>query len=131
MSAVDASSPDTPSSHDATQQFTAVRMPIEEPIDGREEALQKLKGCSHTELHRARKRHRRALESLENGGYSSLPDDTRERLRGQLRGNLDILNHALDSAHSEPVETEETQPESAETAFLDRLRTVLQNLWSA
>lgn len=129
MSAVDASSPETASSP-ATQQAIAVRMPIEEPVNDREEALRKLKACSHTELHRARKRHRRALESLGNGGYNSLSDSTRERLRGQLRGNLDLLNQALESDGSESVEEDTSQEQTSDATLLGRLKDSLRRLWS-
>lgn len=75
-------------------------MPIEEPIDNVEEAVQKLQKCSSTELRRARQRHRRALESLRQGGYTALSESTKTQLIEHLRRNLKALNDALDPASS-------------------------------
>jgi len=130
MDAVDTSSPQSSSSGDGSQRLAAIRMPIEEPVEDFDEAVQKLKQCSSTELHRARKRHRRALDSLGNGGYSSLSDATRERLHGQLRRNLDLLNQALESDRSGSVENDDSESRSTNTALLARLRNVFQNMWS-
>jgi len=129
MTAKDAPSPESTSpSPGAGQRFSAVRMPIEEPVEDFDAAVEELRQCSSTELHRARTRHRRALESLQNGGYHSLSAKTREHLVGRLRNNLAALNQALDDASAQAngsTETNDDQPSS----FSSRFRTLFQGLW--
>lgn len=129
MNAVDTSSSSSSSSDNASQRLAAVRMPIEEPVDDFDEAVQKLKQCSSTELRRARQHHRRALESLREGGYSALPDSTRDHLMGRLGRNLKALNHALDATAS-PSETDDvSDPPEDESSLSSHFRALFQALW--
>lgn len=127
MNALD-TSPDSSSTLDGSQRFAAARMPIEEPIDDLDHAVRKLKQCSTTEIRRARQRHRRAIESLQEGGYNALSDATRNHLLNRLRRNLKALNHALDA-----TTTSESQPPSDADgdggSFSSRLRAFVQGLW--
>ena len=119
-------STDTSSSPGISQRFAAVRLPIEEPVQDFDEAIAKLKQCDSTELRRARKHHRRALESLRNGGYSCLSDATREHLADRLRKNLNALSHVLDtSASPEP----NYEPASESTSISSRFRSLFKGLW--
>lgn len=105
-------------------------MPIEEPVEDFEDAVQKLRQCSSTELRRARQHHRRALESLQHGGYSGLSEATREHLVGRLRTNLKALNHALDTTAAASDESPpRSESESSEDSFSSRFRTFFQGLW--
>lgn len=100
-------------------------MPIEGPVDDLESAVQKLKCCSTTELRRARQHHRRALESLKNGGYTSLSESTRDDLITHLRQNVTALNRALESdSPSRSAGTTTSSP-----PFWARLREIFQMLW--
>ena len=130
------SAPNTTSSQQSTttqqptQRFSAVRMPIEEPVEDFADAVEKLQRCSSTELRRARQHHRRALESLRQGGYSALSDNTREDLIAQLRSNLRALNQALEttaSTNEHADDRTETQPSG--NSFSSRFRTLFQGLW--
>jgi hypothetical protein len=133
--------PDTPSSEppsssrDASQRFAAVRMPIEEPVADFADAVQKLQQCDSADLRRARQHHRRALESLQNGGYSGLSDATRKRLVGRLRANLKALNHVLDASGSAdaPSSDEEGESDGEEErrteSISSHFRTLFQALW--
>jgi hypothetical protein len=127
MNALDTSS-DSSSALDAAQRFAAVRMPIEEPVDDLNDAVRKLRQCSSTELRRARRHHRRAIESLQQGGYNALSASTRDHLLNRLRRNLKALNHALDA-----TTTSESQPPSDADgdgeSFSSRLRAFVQGLW--
>jgi len=114
------------SSSDTRQRFAAVRLPIEEPVRDVDEAIAKLRQCDSTELRRARKHHRRALTSLQNGGYSCLSDATREHLSNRLRKNLDALNHVL----SVPADAErEYEPSSDASSMSSRFRAFFKGLW--
>lgn len=121
-------------SRNASERFSAVRMPVEEPIEDVEDAVQKLKQCSTTEIHRARQHHRRALESLKNGGYSSLSDSTRERLLDHLQTNLEALNQAMDAddaiSGNEGREVPSAQTQKEEQSFSARLHSFLRKMWS-
>lgn len=124
------------SSPSGSQRFSAVRMPVDEPIDDLEDAVQKLKQCSSTELRRARQHHRRALESLQNGGYTSLSDSTRARLTDHLRENLEALNLALEpddipspNGSLQSEEAESTGP--SDESFSSRVKNLIQGLWSS
>ena len=124
------------SSRSGSQRFSAVRMPVDEPIDDLEDAVQKLKQCSSTELHRARQHHRRALESLQNGGYTSLSDSTRARLVDHLRDNLEALNLALEpddvpSSNGSPRSEGTKQTEDSEASFSTRVKKFIRRLWSS
>jgi hypothetical protein len=113
-------SPNTP------RRLAAVRLPIDEPIRDADDAVAKLRQCDSTELHRSRKHHRRALESLQNGGYSCLSDRTREDLADRLRENLNALNQVLDAnATAEP--NYDTSSESASVS--SRFRAFFNGLW--
>jgi len=130
MNPTDTPSSQSPSSsRDASQRFAAVRMPIEEPVENFADAVQKLKQCHSTDLRRARQHHRRALESLQNGGYSGLSDATREHLVGRLRTNLKALNHVLDTASSSEDPPPSTKTEERADSFSSRFRTFFQSLW--
>jgi len=128
MDAVDTSSSHSSSSGDGSQRLAAVRMPIEEPIDDLDEAVEKLKQCSSTELRRARQHHRRALGSLQEGGYNALPESTRDHLIGRLRRNLEALNHALDETSNSD---EPDAPDASEemSSCSSRFRAFVQSLW--
>lgn len=129
MSALDTSSPQSPPSRDTSQRFSAVRLPIEEPVDDFERTVEKLRTCSSTDLRRARQHHRRAIESLQEGGYSALSESTRSRLLARLRSNLKALNHALDTR---PSASDAPAPSDAHTnngSFSDRFYTFFQGLW--
>lgn len=131
------SSEPSPSSREAAQRFSAVRMPIEEPVADFSEAVEKLRACDSADLRRAREHHRRALDSLENGGYSGLSDATREQLMERLRTNLKALNHVLDAPSPNSSDCPSTSGDierSRDTAdpndsFSSRFRTFFQNLW--
>lgn len=129
MNAVDTSTPNSASSRDASRRFAAVRLPIEEPIGDLDEAVRKLKECSSTELRRARQHHRRALESLGQGGYSALSDSTRDHLIGRLRHNLKALNRALDAPSSAPDTSDPSDATEEETSFSSRFRAFFRGLW--
>lgn len=94
-SATPPSSPN--SSHSSGDTFSSVQFPLEEPLSDLEEAVHKLEQRPSDELRRARKHHRRALESLHNGAYDALSDRTRERLLKRLHTNLEALKRALDT----------------------------------
>lgn len=131
MNALDTShSESLAASRDASQRFTAVRLPVEKPVEDVEDAVKKLKTCTSTELRRARQHHRRAIESLQDGGYSALPEDTRDDLLSHLRRNLEALNRALDarssSSHSSSTASETTK--DADT-FFDHVRAFFRRLW--
>lgn len=129
MKSPDTSSPDTPStSPDPSQRLAAVRMPIEEPVEGFEDAVQKLRQCSSTELRRARQHHRRALESLRDGGYNALSKATRAHLTGRLRTNLKALNHVLDATPADSSADAASAEEDADS-FSSRFRAFFQSLW--
>jgi len=124
------------SSRSGSQHFSAVRMPIEEPIGDLDDAVQKLKQCSSTELHRARQHHRRALESLENGGYTALSDSTRAHLIDHLRDNLEALNLALEPndspSSSDTSGTEEATPSTdVDASLATRVKRFVRRLWSS
>lgn len=117
------------SSIGSPQRFFAVRMPIEEPVKNTDEAVAKLRQCDSTELRRARKHHRRALESLQNGGYSCLADATRTHLAARLRNNLDALNQALNTSAAPSDATEEPDPTPDSPSISSRFRAFFQGLW--
>lgn len=118
------------SSTEGAQRFSAVRMPIEEPIDDLDEAVQKLNNCSSTELRRARQHHQRAVEALQNGGYNALSDATRDHLLKRLRNNLEALNRALDTSNtSRDADPAKSSPETAPTSFSSRFRAFFEGLW--
>lgn len=131
----DTSVQSTSSSRSGPQSFAAVRMPVEVSGDDLETAVRKLKQCSTTELHRARQHHRRAIESLKNGGYSALSESTRNRLTSHLQENLEALNLALDlndtspDGPSDPEETEQTK--DSEASLSGRVKTFVRGLWSS
>lgn len=77
--------------------FQTVQLPIEGPVSDVDEAVQKLKQCAPSELQRARRHHRRALEALHTGGYKSLTGNTRQQLIRRLQRGLEALNRALDA----------------------------------
>ena len=133
MTSPDTSPPETTSpSHDSSQRLAAVRMPIEEPVENFEDAVQKLRQCNSTELRRARQHHRRALESLQDGGYSALSEATREHLTGRLRTNLKALNHVLDTpstASSEDTASSTNSDSEHADSFSSRFRAFFQSLW--
>lgn len=129
MKSPDTSSPDTPStSPDPSQRLAAVRMPIEEPVEDFEDAVQKLRQCSSTELRRARQHHRRALESLRDGGYNALSEATRAHLTGRLRTNLKALNHVLDATPADSS-TDAASTKEDTDSFSSRFRAFFQSLW--
>jgi hypothetical protein len=129
MNAVDTSSSSSSSSDNASQRLAAVRMPIEEPVDDFDEAVQKLKQCSSTELRRARQHHRRALESLRQGGYSALSNSTRDHLIGRLSRNLKALNYALDATASPPETDDDSDSPKDESSLSSYIRALFQALW--
>lgn len=129
-------SPDTtaadpsPSASDTSHRLAAVRMPIEGPVEDFADAVRKLQKCDSTTLRRARQHHRRALESLANGGYSGLSDATRDHLEDRLRTNLTALNHVLDTAEPDTSGDDDSSPESQKTnTFSSRFRAFFQSLW--
>jgi len=131
MNALDtSSSQSSAASRDASQRFAAARLPVEEPVDDVGDAVKKLNMCTSTELHRARQHHRRAIESLQDGGYSALPEDTREDLLSHLRRNLKALNQALDGrpSSSDASSTASETTEDADTLF-DHVRAFFRRLW--
>lgn len=119
-------STDTSSSPGTAQRFAAVRLPIEEPVQDFNDAIAKLEQCDSTELRRARKHHRRALESLRNGGYTGLSDATREHLADRLRKNLNALNHVLDTTTADAPNYEAS---SESTSISSRFRSFFKGLW--
>jgi hypothetical protein len=129
MKAVDTSSSNSASSRNASQGLAAVRMPIDEPVGDLDDAVRKLKQCSSTELRRARQHHRRALESLRQGGYSALSESTRDRLISRLRHNLKALNRALDVPASGSDASPQTDGASEDASFASRFRAFFQTLW--
>lgn len=127
MSPTDISSPSASSSSaNRSQRVSAVRMPIDEPIDDLDDAVAQLRECSSTELRRARKHHRRALTALQNGGYRCLPDATRDRLAARLQTHLDALNRALT-----PMDASDAPAEPADdtAALWSRVRAFFRGLW--
>lgn len=122
-------SQEAPSRPDTSQRFAAVRMPLEEPVDDFEEAVQELQQCPSTELRDARDRHRRALAALRDEGYNGLSDATREHLEGHLRTNLKALNRALDRVSPDETEAPTDPVEENGDSFYSRLRTFFQTLW--
>lgn len=80
-------------------------MPIDGPVTNPQEAAEKLRQCSVEELKRARRHHRRALKSLQNGGYGALSDGTRDDLIERLRTELEALNQALNEPNQTPDES--------------------------
>lgn len=131
MHSTDTSRSDS-SSIGSPQRFSAVRMPIEEPVENTDEAVAKLRQCDSTELRRARKHHRRALESLQNGGYSCLSDATRTHLAARLRNNLDALNQALDTSPAPAAPTTESSADESDPdapSISSRFRAFFQGLW--
>lgn len=106
-------------------------MPIEEPVDDLNEAVQELKKCSSTELRRARQHHQRAVEALQNGGYSALSEATRIHLMKRLRNNLEALNRALDTSGTPHGSTSASQPseERLPQSFSSRFRAFFEGLW--
>lgn len=100
-------------------------MPLEEPVDSFREAVQQLQTCDSTELRRARKHHRRALSSLQDGGYDNLPATTRRDLTDRLRNNLEALNEALQASNNAASDTPD--PEAA--SMSDRFRAFFRGLW--
>ncbi len=130
MNAKDTPSPESTSSPSgAVQRFSAVRMPIEEPVEDFDAAVDELRHCSSAELRRARKHHRRALESLRNGGYHSLSDATRDHLVERLHNNLAALNRALDTSASAPENTSTETDAPRSDPFSSRFRAFFQGLW--
>jgi len=129
MNALEMSSPqtDASSSRDASQRGSTVRLPIGEPLDDLEEAVGKLKSCSSTELRRARRHHRRAIESLQEGGYSALSEATRDHLLSRLRTRLKALNQVLDTSNG----SDDSGSDSADTrdSFSSRVGAFFQGLW--
>lgn len=135
MTSTDSSPSDSgrSSADTAAQRFSAVRMPIDGPVDDLEEAVERLRECSSTALRRARTHHRRALESLCTGGYSALSEATRDRLADRLRRNLKALNRALDAA-SAPDRSKSEAPLSTPSSesrpsLASRIRAFVQGLW--
>lgn len=124
MPAVDTSDRQSSSSAPITERFTAVQMPIDEPIENFDEAVEELRKCPKNELRRARQHHRRALESLKNGGYNALSDETREELINHLNDNLRALNRALT-----PRSTESTDRSPEGNSFISRLREMVPAVW--
>ena len=126
------SSPRT-TSKAAARRFSAVRMPIDVPVDDMEEAVERLQQCSSAALRRARKDHRRALESLRTGGYSALSEATRDRLAARLRKNLKALNRALEPATSTEASGSETAASAPSTDSSEsvsaRIRAFVRGLW--
>lgn len=104
-------------------------MPIEGPVEDTEAAVEQLQQCSSTELRRARTHHRRALASLENGGYNNLSDATRERLSDQLRSNLEALNRALATGTDDNSPPESPTPEGDAPSLFTRLWSFVQRPW--
>lgn len=105
-------------------------MPIEVPVEDLDEAVEHLRQCSSTELRRARKHHRRALESLRTGGYNSLSEATRRRLADRLRSNLEALNRALAPTSADDGSSEGASSVNGEArSFSSRFRTLFQGLW--
>lgn len=129
MSSPDTSSYQSPSSSDPSRPFATVRMPIEEPIENVEDAVQKLQQCSSTELRRARQHHRRALESLRQGGYTALSESTKTRLIEHLRKNLKALNDALDPSSSSDHVTDQGSTNRSAKSLSFRVRDFLRQLW--
>jgi len=107
-------------------------MPIEEPVEDFEDAVQKLRQCNSTELRRSRQHHRRALESLQDGGYNALSEATRDHLTGRLRTNLKALNYVLDATSTDSPADSGPHANSAEedaNSFSSRFRAFFQSLW--
>lgn len=129
MSSPDTSSYQSPSSSDPSRPFATVRMPIEEPIENVEDAVQKLQQCSSTELRRARQHHRRALESLRQGGYTALSESTKTQLIEHLRKNLKALNDALDPSSSSDHVTDQGSTNGSAKSLSFRVRDFLRQLW--
>jgi hypothetical protein len=133
MPTTDTSVPESSSSRPAAiaRRVSAVRMPIEAPVENTEAAVEQLRQCSSAELRRARRHHRRALEALRNGGYSNLSDATRERLTDQLRNNLEAINRALatGSDANPPSESTTSQDDDSTSSFSARVRAFFQALW--
>jgi hypothetical protein len=132
MNALDRSSHQSrAASRDASKRFSAVRLPIEEAVEDVEDAVEKLEEtCSPTELCRAREHHRRAIESLQEGGYSALPEDTREDLLAHLRRNLKAVNQALASMDGGSADADSAGTSENDESLPARLRTFVRGLWS-
>lgn len=105
--------------------LNAVEMPLENPVEGFREAVENLKLCNLPELRQARKHHRRALASLQDGGYHCLSDTTRHNLADRLRNNLAAINEALNAL----TKTTAASDASGNDSLSDRFRTFFQGLW--
>lgn len=103
-------------------------MPLERPVEEFSEAVEQLKNCDSTELRRARKHHRRALSSLQDGGYDGLPETTRRDLTDRLRNNLAALNEALEASSGE-TSTAASGDTDARSSVSDRFRSFFRGLW--
>jgi len=117
------------SSPDTSHRLAVVRMPIEGPIEDIADAVQKLQTCDSTTLRRARQHHRRALESLANGGYSGLSEATRDHLEDRLRTNLTALNHVLDTAEPDTSADDASPAPQEPNSFSSCFRAFFQSLW--
>lgn len=106
-------------------------MPIEEPVENFEAAVQKLRRCDSADLRRARQHHRRALEALQNGGYGGLSGATREHLVERLRTNLKALDHVLDTTPPNDPDRSSSSgdTEPASYSLSARFRAFLQAFW--
>ncbi len=129
MNASDATFSRSTTSCDGSKQFSAVRLPIEEPIDDFEDAVENLKACSPTELRRAYRHHRRAIEALQEGGYNALSEATRNDLLAHLRCNLKALNEALDATARSPSDSMSSDAEDPGDSLSSRARSFVQGLW--
>ena len=103
--------------------FRSLRFPIERPASDIE-ALHKLRECSADTLRRTRKRHHRALETLQDGGYDALSVPTRQRLIARLERDLNLLDRALN-----PPEASSTDCDTATEASSSGLWSYLSRLW--
>lgn len=75
--------------------------PLAESAPSFEDAVHTLQERDPSDLRRARRHHRRALEALKGGCYDALSEGTRERLIQRLTSDLEVLNAAL--GHTRPV----------------------------
>lgn len=78
-----------------------------------EEAVEELRKRPAKELREARKRQRRALKALREGGYDALPEETREQLAQQFRTSLTALNKALEASTSDPQSSPEASDKTS------------------
>ncbi len=127
MTPTDTSHSDSSPSGGSPQHLAAMQLPIENPVEEFSKAVKELRQCDLPGLRRRRKHHRRALSSLQNGGYDCLSDPTRRDLTDRLRNNLAALNKALEAFDDVSPSSQSTDDEV--DSLSDRVRSFFRRLW--